>query len=335
MEIGYKLSSEEQGPLALVENAARAEEAGFSFALISDHYHPWIDRQGQSPFVWSVIGATARATSALRLGTAVTWPSVRIHPAVIAQAAATSAAMMPGRFFLGVGTGENLNEHIVGERWPETEVRQARLAEAIQVIRLLFEGGVKSHHGQHFTVENARLYTLPEEPPPIMIAAGGPRSARIAAEHGDGLVGTDPDPALIKAFRSAGGKGKPCYGELTVCWARDEASARKTAHEVWPTAAMESSLAWELPLPAHFEAVATLVTEEAVAESVVCGPDAKAHLDAIRKYAEAGYDHVCVHQVGPDQAGFFDFYAREVLPGLGKRARRDAGKATGKRGRRR
>jgi coenzyme F420-dependent glucose-6-phosphate dehydrogenase len=318
LHIGYKLSSEEHGPNDLVRYARRAEEAGFSFAMISDHFHPWTDRQGQSPFVWSVIGAVAHATTRLQLGTAVTCPTVRIHPAIVAQAAATSAAMMPGRFFLGVGTGENLNEHIVARGWPATDVRQERLEEAIEVIRLLWQGGTRSHRGRHYTVENARIYTLPDPLPPIYVAAGGPKSAALSARMGDGLVGTDADAAMIKAFEAAGGKGKPRYGELSVCWAKDEKTARRTAHEWWPTAGMESSLAWELPLPSHFEAVAQLVTEDQVAESVTCGPDPDAHVTAIRKYADAGYDHVFVHQVGPDQEGFLRFYEREVLPKLGK-----------------
>jgi coenzyme F420-dependent glucose-6-phosphate dehydrogenase len=316
IEIGYQLSSEEHGPNDLVRYARMAEEHGFTFATISDHFHPWTDRQGQSPFVWSVIGAISQATERLGLGTWVTCPTVRIHPAIIAQASATAAAMMPGRFFLGVGTGENLNEHILGQGWPETEVRQARLEEAIQVIRLLWEGGNRSHHGVHYTVENARLYTRPEEPPPLLVAAGGPESARLAGRLGDGLIATGPEADLVARFRAAGGKRKPRYGSVTVCWARDERSARKTAHEVWPTAAMESSLSWELPLPRHFEDVARLVTEDAVAEEIVCGPDARKHVAAIKKYAAAGFDHVTVHQVGPDQAGFFEFYAREVLPRL-------------------
>jgi G6PDH family F420-dependent oxidoreductase len=316
VEIGYKLSSEEHRPNDLVRYARMAEDAGFTFALISDHYHPWIDRQGQSPFVWCVIGGIAHATRRLRLGTGVTCPTVRTHPAIVAQAAATAAAMMEGRFFFGVGTGENLNEHVIGEGWPETAVRQERLREAIEVIRLLWRGGMQSHHGLHYTVENARLYTLPETPPPLLIAAGGPKSAALAATLGDGLVGTSADRAMLAKFDEAGGRGKLKVGELTVCWAADERSARRTAREWWPTAAMESSLAWELPLPRHFEDVAVLVTEEAVAESVVCGPDADRHVEGLRKYAEAGYDHVCVHQVGPDQQGFLEFYEREVLPRL-------------------
>jgi coenzyme F420-dependent glucose-6-phosphate dehydrogenase len=324
LQIGYKLSSEEQRPGDLVRYAARAEDAGFAFALISDHYHPWIDTQGQSPFVWCVIGGIAEATEQLQLGTGVTCPTFRIHPAIVAQAAATAAAMMEGRFFLGVGSGENLNEHIVGQGWPEPDVRQERLVEAIEILRLLWKGGYQSHRGRHFTVENARLYTLPKTPPPIMVAVGGPKSAELAGRLGDGMVGTSPKKDTLRKFEAAGGRGKPRYAELTVCWAKDEKTARRTAHEIWPTAAMGSSLAWELALPKHFEEVAELVTEDAVAKEIVCGPDAGKHVDAIHKYVDAGYDHVCVHQVGPDQEGFIRFYEREILPQLtkakGKRA---------------
>ena len=327
-QIGYQLSSEEHRPADLVRYALMAEEHGFDYATISDHFHPWIDAQGQSPFVWSVIGAIAQATRNLPLGTWVTCPTTRIHPVIIAHASATVAAMMPGRFFLGVGTGENLNEHIVGDAWPETEVRQARLEEAITVIRLLWEGGNKSHHGRYYTVENARLYTLPQAPPPLLVAVGGERSAEVAARLGDGLIATEPEAAMVRTFKTAGGRGKPCYGSVTVCWARDEASARKTAHRIWPTAAMESSLAWELPLPKHFEDVAKLVTDDAVAESVVCGPDPERYVEAIGEYVKAGFDHVSVHQVGPDQEGFFRFFAQDVMPRVRKLG------ATGRAGRR-
>jgi G6PDH family F420-dependent oxidoreductase len=239
-------------------------------------------------------------------------PTVRIHPAIIAQAAATAAVLMPGRFFLGLGTGENLNEHVLGDRWPEGEVRLELLTEAIEVIRLLWQGGYQSHRGRHYTVEQARLYTLPEEPPPIVVAAAKPDAARLAATA-DGLVGTAPDPELLAAFESAGGAGKRRYGQLTVCWAEDEARARKTALEWWPNAALPGDLGQELALPRHFEQAAELVTEADVAEKVLCGPDPAAHLSAIDEFAEAGYDHVYVHQVGPDQEGFLDFYAREIL----------------------
>jgi G6PDH family F420-dependent oxidoreductase len=316
IEVGYKLSSEEHGPGDLVRYAQRAEEAGFSFALISDHYHPWVDRQGQSPFVWGVIGGIAHATRRLRLGTGVTCPGIRIHPAIVAHAAATAAAMMPGRFFLGVGTGENLNEHILGSRWPSAEIRREMLEEAVLVIRLLWQGGVRSHRGRYYTVENARLYTLPDEPPPVLVAGGGPRAAELAGRIGDGFIGVAPERRLVERFKAAGGVGKPRYAELTVCWARDEAEARRTAHSWWPIAAMPGALLTELALPAHFEDAASLVSEERIGETVVCGPDPERHLAGIREYADAGYDHVWVHQVGPDQEGFFEFYAREVLPKL-------------------
>ena len=312
--LGYKLSSEEHSAPDLVRYAQMAQDTGFGFALISDHYHPWTGRQGQSPFVWSVLGAIGQATQRLVVGTAVTCPTMRLHPAIVAQAAATTATLMPGRFFLGVGTGENLNEHVVGHGWPETEVRQARLEEAIEVIRLLWKGGNQSYHGRYFTVENARLYSLPDAPPPLYVAVGGPRTADLAGRVGDGMIGTDPDASLTHAYDRSGGAGKPRYAELTVCWAKDEATAKRIAREHWPTSAMESNLSWELPLPEHFEAVAELVTEDHVAESIICGPDPRRHLGAIRRYAAAGYDHVCIHQVGKDQQSFFEFYAEEILP---------------------
>jgi coenzyme F420-dependent glucose-6-phosphate dehydrogenase len=315
-ELGYAISSEEHPPNALVENARRAEEVGFTHALISDHYHPWVDKQGESPFVWAVIGGIAQVTKKIRLGTGVTCPTIRTHPAVIAQAAATAAAMLPDRFFLGVGTGENLNEHILGDRWPPGDVRLEMLSEAIDVMRLLWQGGYQSHHGRYYTVEDARIYTLPDDPPPIVVAASKPRAARLAAAQ-DGLIGVSPERELLEAFESAGGKGKPRFGQVTVCWARSEAEAKQTAREWWPNAAIKGDLSQELPLPEHFEQAAEMVSEDDVAKMVVCGPDADSHVGKIREYEEAGYDHVYVHQVGPDQEGFFRFYEQEVLPNVG------------------
>ncbi len=314
IEIGYALSSEEHGPQELVRDAARAEEAGFSFALISDHFHPWIDQQGQSPFVWAVIGGIAQRTERLRLGTGVTCPLIRIHPAIIAQAAATAGAMMNGRFFLGVGTGENLNEHILGDHWPPPAVRLEMLEEAIGIMRLLWGGGVKSHRGRHYTVERARIYTLPDEPVPIMIGAKGNRAAKIAGRLGDGLISTVPEPEVVGEFERSGGAGKPRFGMLHVCWAEDEAMARKTALTWWPNSALKGDLPVELPLPKHFEEAAAPLDETDVASSLVCGPDLERHVAAITEFAEAGFDHVYVHQVGPDQKGFLRFYAKEVLP---------------------
>ncbi|HET9590941.1 MAG TPA: TIGR03557 family F420-dependent LLM class oxidoreductase [Anaerolineales bacterium] len=313
MEIGYWLSSEEHTPNDLVRYARQAESIGFPFAQISDHYHPWIDSQGHSPFIWAVIGGIAQATERLRLQTAVTCPTMRIHPAVIAQAAATVAAMMPGRFMLGVGTGENLNEHILGDHWPPIETRQAMLKEAIEIIRLLWEGGLQSFSGHFYTVENARLYTLPDELPPIYLAASGPDSAELAGRVGDGLISTSPDAELVDTFNRAGGKGKACYGKIALCWADNESEARRTAHEIWPIAGLSAgALNTELALPSYFEQAVQMVTEDQVAEKVICGPDPEPCIAAIRKYAEAGFDYVSLHQIGPDQEGFFDFYQREL-----------------------
>jgi coenzyme F420-dependent glucose-6-phosphate dehydrogenase len=315
-ELGYTLSSEEHDAATLVALAARAEQAGFSFASISDHFHPWVDRQGNSPFVWGVLGAISERTERLRLITGVTCPTTRIHPAIVAQAAATAAALLPGRFALGLGSGENLNEHILGDRWPPVPQRQERLEEAIEVIRLLWQGGLQSHSGRHYTVENARLYSLPDELPPILVAVAGMRSAELAARVGDGFVATAPVAETIERFRADGGAGKPTYGQLDVCWAESEEEARGTALEWWPNGALSGSHFLELPLPSHFEEAAEMVDEEDIAASVVCGPDPQRHLEAIAEYVDAGYDHVYVHQIGPDQVGFFDFYEREVLPKL-------------------
>lgn len=313
MEIGYALSSEEHRPADLVRFAERAEAIGFKFALISDHYHPWVDQQGQSPFVWTVIGAIAQATSRLRLGTGVTCPIMRIHPAVIAQAAATAGSLMPGRFFLGLGAGENLNEHITGKHWPEGEVRLEMLAEALAVIRLLWRGGEQSHRGPYFTVEQARIYTLPDELPPVFVAAGSERAAALAAQT-DGMIGVAPDMELVRQFAASGGKRKPRYGQVTVCYAGSEAEARKIAHRWWPTAGLKGNLSWEIKTPSLFESAVKTLTEDDVAASITCGPEPRRHIEAIQKFVDAGYDHVYVHQVGPDQEGFFRFYQERVLP---------------------
>ncbi|HET8627312.1 MAG TPA: TIGR03557 family F420-dependent LLM class oxidoreductase [Thermomicrobiales bacterium] len=314
IELGYSLSCEEHPPAELVRAARGAEEAGFAFAMISDHYHPWTDRQGHAPFAWTVIGAVAQATDRLRLGTAVTCPTVRYHPALVAQMAATAATLMPGRFFLGVGTGENLNEHIYGDRWPSYAVRREMLEEAVGVMRLLWKGGMHNHHGRHYTVEDARIYTLPDEPVRVMVAGSGPHAADLAGRIGDGLVSTAPQKELVRRFEAAGGAGKPRYGQLTVCWAADEASAKRTAREIWPNAALHGEVSQELPVPRHFEEATKEATEDQVAKMVVCGPDPQRHLAEIKKYADAGFDHLFIHQVGPDQEGFFNFYKREILP---------------------
>jgi len=317
MQIGYKLSSEEHPANDLIRYAERAEEAGFGFAAISDHYHPWIDKQGHSPFVWSVLGGLAHATERMSFFPAVTCPTLRIHPAVIAQAAATTATMMPGRFALGVGTGELLNEHILADHWPETNVRLEMLEEAVDVMRLLWEGGQRSHEGKHYVVENAKLYDLPDVPIPVYVAASGDKAAGVAGRIGDGLIATSPNPDTVKTFEGSGGEGKVEYAEATVCWGPSEAEAAETALEWWPNSSLPGELGQVLSTPAHFEQAAELVTEEKIARSIPCGPDAERYLDSIREYAEAGYDGVFVHQIGPDQDGFIDFFKREVMPKIG------------------
>ncbi len=327
VRFGYALSSEEHRPSALVANARRAEEAGFEFAMVSDHFHPWIDRQGQSPFVWSVLGGIATATTRLRVGTGVTALSVRIHPAILAQAAATVADMLPGRFWFGVGTGENLNEHIFGDPWPEHEQRLAMLVEAIDLTRRLWTGELVSHHGEFYDVVRARIYTVPEQLPPILVAASGPETAEAAGRVADGLIATGPEKELLTAFAKGRGRKRsdaPRVGQVTVCWAKDEASGRKTALDWWPTAAIAGDSGQELPLPSSFEALAKLVTEDAIAEQIPCGPEPAVHLAKIQAYLDAGFDHVYLHQVGPDQEGFLRFAERELLPRLTGRSKRRA-----------
>ena len=314
-KIGYALSSEEHPAKDLVAFAADAERSGFDFLMISDHFHPWIDRQGQSPFVWGVLGGIAQVTKRIPIGTGVTCPIIRIHPAIVAQAAATAAALLPGRFWLGLGTGENLNEHILGGRWPAGDERVEMLAEAIDVIRELWSGEQSTHRGRYFTVEQARVYSLPEEPPPIYVAAKGERATELAGEN-DGLISTVPDDDVVRRFAKAGGENKPRIGMLHVCWAADEVEARTTAREWWPNSALPGELSVELPLPRHFEQASELVSEDDVCKELTCGPDPERHLEAIRTYTDAGYDHVYVHQIGPDQRGFFAFYEREILPRL-------------------
>src|SRR3954467_5802629 len=229
MELGYAFSSEEHSPASLVGQARLAEEAGFGFGLISDHIHPWTNRQGHRGFVWGGLRAIAPATSEFRIGTGVTCPTMRIHPAIVAHAAATAACLMPGRFFLGVGSGENLNEHILGDRWPSADERLEMLEEAVEVIRELWEGGLVEHHGKHYTVDRARLYSIPEDPPPIAVAAAAEGAAEPAGRVGDALVSTSPNRDVVKTFESAGGKGKPKYGQLTVCVDDNRERAIETA----------------------------------------------------------------------------------------------------------
>ncbi|MFI8824663.1 LLM class F420-dependent oxidoreductase [Streptomyces sp. NPDC053431] len=311
-EFGYFLSCEEFGPADLIEQASMAQDAGFRSLWISDHYHPWNDAQGQSPFVWSVIGALSQSCD-LPVETAVTCPTVRLHPALVAQAAATSQVMLNGRFRLGLGSGEALNEHILGDSWPAADVRLDMLEEAVEVIRLLFTGEQVSHRGAHYTVENARLYTVPDTPPPIDISAFGPKAAELASRIADGFVTTAPDRELIDAFRGDD-PTRPVAAATKVCWSRDRDEAVRTAHRLWPTEHLPGELNQILPTPRHFEQASELVTEETVGAAVPCGPDPEEHVRRLREYVDAGVDRVHIGQMGPEQRGFFDFYRTEVLP---------------------
>ena len=230
-ELGYALISEEHNPKNLIRNACLAEEAGFKFALVSDHFHPWISKQGNSPFVWSILGALSQMTKNIHIATGVTCPTIRYHPAIVAQAAATIGLMMPGRFSLGLGTGENLNEHITGERWPDYDIRADMLIEAVKIIRMLWEGDVKTYYGNFFKIDNARLYSLPKQLPEILIAASGPNSAQLAGEIGDGLITTSPKPEIIKRFKAACKNNHPsCYGYIAICYSEDE---KKQKRPLW------------------------------------------------------------------------------------------------------
>jgi coenzyme F420-dependent glucose-6-phosphate dehydrogenase len=313
LTLGFSLSSEEHDAQTLVRQAVAAEEAGFTFAGISDHYHPWIDNQGNSPFVWAVLGGIAASTRSLKIGTTVTCPIIRIHPAIIAQAAATVANMMPGRFFLGLGSGENLNEHVVGYSWPRAAQRIDMLEEAVEIIRELWTGRNVSHDGDYFLVEDARIYTLPDVLPPIYLAAAGPTAARLAGRVGEGLIATSPDAELVQVFKSEGNQG-PRIGHFTVCVAESEEAGVRLASEVWPTSALKGSFKQELPLPRHFQEASATATPEQIAEAIVCSPDPQKHIDSITEFERAGFDHVYVHQIGPDKETMLDLYKREILP---------------------
>jgi G6PDH family F420-dependent oxidoreductase len=315
MRIGYFLSTEEFGPADLVAQARAAERSGFEALWISDHYHPWNDAQGQSPLVWSVIGAISQVCR-LPITTAVTCPTIRIHPAIIAQAAATSAVMCEGRFTLGVGSGEAVNEHILGDPWPTTAVRLEMLEEAVAVIRKLWSGRFVNHHGRHYTVDRARIFTRPERPPSVYVSGFGPKSVALAARIGDGYITTKPHPGLIRAFRDGGGGGKPVQGAFKVCVAADEDEAVRIAHERWPNSGLPGELAQVLPSPRHFEQATELVSPDAVRNMFVCGPDADGHVAEIDTYARAGFDEVYVANIGPHQDRFFRLYADRVLPAL-------------------
>jgi G6PDH family F420-dependent oxidoreductase len=316
---GYFLSCEEFGPVELVRQAKLAEQAGFTRLWISDHFHPWHDRQGQSPFVWSVIGALSEVTR-LPVSTAVTCPTIRIHPAIVAQAAATAAVQTGGNFILGVGSGEALNEHIYGDAWPSASTRLRMLEEAVEVIRALHRGGQVDYAGEHYTISNAQVYTLPPEPVPIYVSGFGRKAAELAGRIGDGFVSVQPNAELVDTFRAAGGGDRPTQAGLKVCYGPDEQEAIATAHRLWANEQLPGELAQVLPTPRHFEQATTLVTPDMVASATPCGPDIERYAHTIAKYVTAGFDEIYLQQIGPDQDAFFEFWAEKLAGEVGATA---------------
>ena len=315
MRIGYFLSCEEYTPYELVDQAWAAADAGFDCLWVSDHYHPWNDEQGQSAFVWSIIGAVSQACE-LPVMTAVTCPTTRIHPAIIAQAAASCAVLLNGRFTLGVGTGEALNEHITGDVWPHEQTRLDMLEEAVDVIRRLWTGEVVSHEGQYYTVDTARVYSLPEEPPKIYMSGFGPKAIDLAGKIADGFISMKPDPGAVERFRSAKGTHAPAEAGLKVAFAPTEEEGIDHAHRLWANSGVPGELGQVLPSPQHFEQASQLVTRDMTAKSVAAGPNPEAHLAAIRPFVDAGYDTIAIGNMGPHYREMINFYGSVILPEL-------------------
>ncbi|MFF2579612.1 LLM class F420-dependent oxidoreductase [Streptomyces goshikiensis] len=317
VRFGYTMMTEQAGPRELVEHVAAAERAGFDFSVTSDHYSPWLAAQGHSPYAWSVLGAAAQATTTIPLMTYVTCPTVRYHPAVVAQKAATLQLLSEGRFRLGLGSGENLNEHVVGPGWPAAHVRLAMLEEAVEIIRALFAGGGVNHHGQYFDVENARLWDLPERPPPIGVAVSGDRSCDLAGRLADLVIAIDPERELLEAFDRAGGAGKPRVGQLAVCYDPDRDAAVVRAHEQFRWSAGGWRVNAELPGPAAFDQATRYVRPEDIAESIPCGDGTEEFVEAVRPFADAGFTEIALVQVGgAHQRPFIDWAESVLLPAL-------------------
>ena len=316
MRIGYTMMCEQRGPKDLIRDIVAAEQAGFEFSVISDHYHPWVESQGHSPYAWSVLGAAAQATERIGLMTYVTTPIMRYHPAVVAQKAATMALLSDGRFRLGLGAGENLNEHIIGERWPTVNIRHEMLTEAIEIISELFKGEYVDYTGSHFDVESAKLFDLPETPVPIGIALSGQESAALAAEYGGLMIATEPKAELVKMFAEAGGTGKPAVGQMMVSWGPDKAAQTKLARDNFGWVTGGWKIQAELPAPVNFQAFVDVVHEEDVAKTIVCGPDVDAIVEAAKQWKDAGFDELALVQAGDNQAEFCQFYQRELAPRL-------------------
>jgi coenzyme F420-dependent glucose-6-phosphate dehydrogenase len=326
LQLGWKAGTEQYGPNELVDFAIAAEAAGFDSIDASDHFHPWAEK-GQASFVWSVLGAIAARTSRITLGTGVTCPILRYHPAIIAQAAATVAALAPGRFFLGVGTGEALNEYSATGLWPSYNERRAQLAEAIELIRALWTGEKITHKGEHYETHEAKLYTLPDEPIPLYLSSLVPASARFAGEYGDGLItagGEEPDTYLemIRSF-AAGAKqaGRnaaraPRMIELAVGYTDDENAAIEGRKDYWAGTFVPAMFTEKIYTPELSEKNGKIVGAETIRGAGCFSADPDEHVKHARKYMDLGFDHLIFHSAGPDQQAFIEGYGRDVLPKL-------------------
>jgi G6PDH family F420-dependent oxidoreductase len=315
-KFGYSLSAEQLTVDETVKLAHDVEKMEFEFAMISDHFHPWTESEGQSAFVWSMLGALSQVTDSLEIGTGVTALLLRYHPAIIAQAAATVATLMEGRFVFGVGAGENLNEHIVGEGWPPVTIRHEMFAEAIDIIKTLWRGEKSNYYGNYYTIEDAKIYTLPDKLPPIIISAYGPKAAKIAGEMGDGLITTSPNAEVVKTFQDNGGKGKPMYIQFTVSFDEDEEKAIQTAYDIWPIAGYNDPLNTELRLPKYFEKAKKMISPGDIAEQIPYGPDPQKYIDKITEALDLGFTHIYLNQIGHEQTKFMKFYKEQVITKL-------------------
>ncbi|GAB4584914.1 TIGR03557 family F420-dependent LLM class oxidoreductase [Nocardia sp. IFM 10818] len=318
---GYTLMTEQSGPRELVRYAVDAEAAGFDFLVCSDHYAPWLEEQGHAPHAWTTLGAVAQATRRIPLMTYVTCPTMRYHPAVVAQQAATLQILAEGRFTLGLGSGESLNEHVVGAGWPGLEERQDRLVEAIGIIRDLFSGEAIDRHGHWYRVDAAKLWDVPRQPVPIAVAVSGARSVRRFAPLADEMVGTEPEAELVRAWQrvradESGGTTSRVTGQLLICWDTDRDKAIERAHEQFRWSAGGWDVNANLPTPAGFAAATRFVRPQDVAETIPCGPDLDAIVAAVRPYRDAGYTDIAVVQVGDDQQD--RFLAEAAAPLLAK-----------------
>ena len=319
---GYTLMTEQAGPRALVDHAVQAERVGFDFEVMSDHYFPWLSSQGHAPYAWSVLGAVAHATERVGLMTYVTCPTIRYHPAVVAQKAATVQLLAEGRFTLGVGSGENLNEHVVGQGWPTVKDRQAMLREAIEIIRELHTGEIVDYRGEFFQVDSARVWDLPDQPVEIAVAVGGDRAVGELAPLADHLVATEPDAELVTAWN--GTEGAPtigdrarAVGQVPICWDPDRDAAVERAHDQFRWFAGGWSVNGDLPTTAGFAGATQYVRPEDVADSIVCGPDLDEIVASVKPFWEAGFTDVALVQIGGDtQERFLDEVAAPLLEKL-------------------